>query len=163
MTGIVFAALLTLTAATAISRAPSAQSKPDFSGEWGMNRQASTLSPSAEAIQRGTVSIEHRDPAFHYKAELSAAAGPPIRYEFDLQTDGRDVAGTLPGATTTTSLRWDGDALALTSRIQRSGGEMVVAFRYELVDGGRQLRAVERIRGGGRDEDNVWIFDRVRE
>lgn len=45
-----------------------AQGKPDFSGEWILNRQASTLSPGADAVQSGVVKIEHRDPTFRYKA-----------------------------------------------------------------------------------------------
>jgi hypothetical protein len=32
--------------------------------------------------------------------------------------------------------------------------------RYELLDGGRRLRATEQIRGAGRDQDNVWEFAR---
>ena len=157
----VLGALLTLTAAMVLGTAISAaQSKPDFSGEFVLNRPASTLSPSAEAFQSGTVRIEHRDAAFRYKAELVAPTGP-VRYEYELPSDGREVTSTLQGATSASTLRWDGDALVLTSRIQRAGGEMVVSFRYELLDGGRRLRGVERIRGGGRDQDNVWIFDRV--
>jgi hypothetical protein len=31
---------------------------------------------------------------------------------------------------------------------------------YERPSDGRRLRAVERIRGGGREQDNVWIFER---
>jgi hypothetical protein len=37
---------------------------------------------------------------------------------------------------------------------------MTISFRYELQDGGRRLRAAEQIRGGGRDQDNVWVFER---
>ena len=38
-----------------------AQQKPDFSGEWKLNRQASTLSPIvAPAAQSGFLRIEHR-------------------------------------------------------------------------------------------------------
>lgn len=39
-----------------------AQEKPDFSGEWILNRRASTLSPGADAVQSGVVRIEHSDP-----------------------------------------------------------------------------------------------------
>jgi len=67
---------------------------------------------------------------------------------------------TQAGANTTSSLRWDGDALVLSSTMQRATGETTIDFRYELIDGGRRLRATERIRGGGRDQDNVWVFDR---
>ena len=49
--------------AGALSLPAAAQTKPDFSGEWIMNRQASTLSPAASSIQSGHVSIEHREPA----------------------------------------------------------------------------------------------------
>jgi hypothetical protein len=58
------------------------------------------------------------------------------------------------------SLRWDGDALVATSRVEIPNGEMTIAFRYELEDGGRRLRASEVLRGGGRDQDNVWVFER---
>ena len=45
-------------------------------------------------------------------------------------------------------------------RIQRPDGEMTISFRYELQDGGRRLRATEQVRGGGRDQDNLWVFER---
>jgi len=136
-----------------------AQGKPDFSGEWTLNRQASTLSPAAAAIQSGDVRIEHRDPAFRYKAVLKSETDS-VQYEFEIQTDGREVAGTQQGMGVATSLRWEAEALVLSSRIQRPNGEMKIVFRYELLDAGRRLRAVEQIRGGGRDQDNVWIFER---
>jgi hypothetical protein len=42
-----------------------AQQKPDFSGEWASNRQASMLSPIvAPVAQTGTLRIEHKEPKF---------------------------------------------------------------------------------------------------
>jgi len=125
--------------------------KPDFTGEWVLDRQASTLSPGADGVRSGSVQIEHRDPTFRHKTAFIPRADP-IEFEFELTSDGRDVRGS--------SLRWDGDALVFTSRIQRAGGEMRIAFRYEVFDGGRRLREVEQLRGSGRDQDNVWIFER---
>ena len=58
------------------------------------------------------------------------------------------------------SLRWDGDALVGTWRIEIPNSEMTISFRYELEDGGRRLRASEQLRGGGRDQANVWVFER---
>jgi len=136
-----------------------AQGKPDFSGEWTLNRQASTLSPAAAGIQSGDVRIEHRDPTFRYKAALKSETGT-VEYEFEFQSDGREVTGTQQGMATVVSLRWEGEALILDSRIQRPNGEMKIVFRYELIDSGRRIRAVEQIRGAGRDQDNVWIFER---
>jgi hypothetical protein len=64
-----------------------AQTKPDFSGEWTLNRPASTLSPASSGVQNGVVRIEHREPQFHYKATLMTQANP-IEYELQfVQTD----------------------------------------------------------------------------
>lgn len=126
----------------------SAQQKPDFSGDWRLNRQASTLSPAAAAFQSGVMRIEHREPSFRCQATY-VADGKPVEYAFELRSDG-------PG------LRWDGDALVSTFATQGPDGEVTISFRYELQEGGRRLRAAEQLRGGGRDQDNVWVFERRR-
>ena len=138
-----------------------APQKPDFSGEWSLNRQASTLSPVvAPAAQSGVLRIEHHEPKF--KAQLTIVLdGKPFDSKFELLSDGREVATTDDrGRRTVSTLRWDGDALVVTWRIQGPNAEMTISFRYELEDGGRRLRAAEQIRGAGRDQDNVWVFER---
>ena len=136
-----------------------AQQKPDFSGEWTLNRQASTLSPGAAAVESGVVRIEHRDPTFRYKASFVTASGP-LQYEYELHSDGRDIGATQNGVTTLSNLRWEGEALVARWRIQRPDGETRISFRHELIDGGSRLRAIEQLRGAGQEQDNVWIFDR---
>ena len=153
----VIASLLLL----AHSTTPRAQEKPDFSGEWTLNRQASSLSPAAAAMQSGTVRIEHREPMFRYAATLMAG-GTPIEYAYELSTDGKEVAATQQGRRSVSSLRWDGNALVFVSKIEGPDPDRTITinFRYELLEVGRRLRAVEQLRGGGRDQDNVWMFER---
>jgi hypothetical protein len=136
-----------------------AQQKPDFSGEWTLNRQASTLSPGAAPVQSAVVQIEHRDPIFRYRATFSTPNGS-LQYDYELQSDGRDVGIIQNGVTTLSNLRWEGEALVARSRMQRPDGEVRISFRYELIDGGSRLRAVEQVRGAGQEQDNVWVFDR---
>jgi hypothetical protein len=143
----------------AVAMSGLAQEKPDFSGEWILNRQASTLSPGADAVQTGVWHIEHREPTFHHKASL-VTGSKPIQYEYELLSDGREVIGTQQGATTVSSLRWEGNALIVTFQTRRSDSEMKISFRYELVDAGRRLRATEQVRGTDHDQDNIWIFER---
>jgi hypothetical protein len=131
-----------------------AQDKPDFSGEWILNREASTLSPGADGVRSGVWRIEHREPTFHHKATF-VTGGNPIEYEYNLRSDGPNV-DAVEGA----SLRWDGNALVVTFRTKRPDGEMRISFRYELLDAGRRLRATEQVRGTDHDQDNVWIFER---
>jgi hypothetical protein len=153
------ALIVGIAAVLTFARASAAQTKPDFSGEWTLNRQASTISQAASGVQGGVVRIEHREPHFRYRATLTTQANP-IEYELTFDSDGVPVVSTQAGAKTTSSLRWDGDALVLTSVMERPTGEMRISFRYELIASGRSLRAVEQIRGAGRDQDNVWVFDR---
>jgi len=135
------------------------QQKPDFSGEWILNRQASKLSALASVVNSGVVQIEHRDPTFRYKAAFVSQNGP-LQYEYELRSDGREVGYIQQGLTTLSTLRWEGEALVVNSRVQQPDGELRISFRYELIDAGRRIRAVEQIRGGLRDQDNVWVFDR---
>ena len=46
--------------------------KPDFSGDWTLNRQASTLSPAAAPFQSGALRIDHREPVFRCQASYTA-------------------------------------------------------------------------------------------
>jgi hypothetical protein len=135
------------------------QEKPDFSGEWLLNRQASTLSPGADAVQSGTVRIEHREPTFRYTSNFVSEGGP-LQVAYEMQSDGREVVSAEQDVSITSRLWWDGDALVASWRIGRPDGEMSISFRHELIDAGRRLRAVEELRSTGRDQDNVWIFER---
>jgi hypothetical protein len=133
--------------------------KPDFTGEWILDRQASTLSPGADAIKTAVIRIEHRDPKFRYKAKFVSESGP-VEYEYELLSDGREVVATHEGTRTVSSLRWEGEALVASWQIERADGELKISFRHELDNEGRRLRAVEELRGNGRDQDNIWIFER---
>ena len=135
------------------------QDKPDFSGEWILNRQASSLSRGADAFQSGVWRIQHREPTFRHEAALVAEGGSR-EYQYELRSDGRNVESVHQGGRTVSRLQWDGDVLVVTFQTQHSHGEMTVSFRYELIDAGRRLRAVEQLRGTDHDQDNVWMFDR---
>jgi hypothetical protein len=126
----------------------SKQMRPDFSGEWVLNRPACALSRGADTAQSAVWHIEHREPTFRHKAAFVMDSGPR-EYEYELQSN-------VPGS----GLRWDGDALVVTFTDQLPDGEMTVSFRYELIDDGRRLRASEQVRGVPWAQDNLWIFDR---
>jgi hypothetical protein len=118
------------------------------------------LSPVvAAAAQSGALRIEHHEPrvAGHLTIMLD---GKPFESKFELLSDDREVVATDRGRRIVSRLRWDGDALVATWRIEGPDTEMTISFRYELQNGGRRVRAAEQIRGGGRDQDNLWVFER---
>jgi hypothetical protein len=137
-----------------------AQAKPDFSGEWVLNRPASTLPPPVSNVESGVVRIEHREPEFRFHRTY-VIAGTSRDANFSAHTDGAEETQTGPqGFPTTSTLRWDGAALVLAMRIVGSGFIATNDVRYELLDGGRRLRATEVGRAPQSNHDAVWIYDR---
>jgi hypothetical protein len=43
--------------------------RPDFTGEWILNRQASTLNCGATRMESGAIRIEHREPSVRFKSQ----------------------------------------------------------------------------------------------
>lgn len=137
-----------------------AQAKPDFSGEWVLNRQASTLPPPVSNVESGVVRIEHREPSFSFRRTY-VIGGAPRDASFTRRTDGTEASETGPqGLATVSTLRWDGAALVLMMRIKGAGFEATNDVRYELLEGGRRLRATEQGRSPQGNHDAVWIYDR---
>ena len=146
-----------------VAAAPSAawaQTRPDFSGEWMLNRQVSTLPPPVSNVESGIVRIEHREPSFSFHRTY-VIAGTPREAAFTRRTDGAESSETGPqGLVTVSTLRWDGTALVLAMRIKTPGGDATNDVRYELIDGGKRLRAAEQGRSPMGNHDAVWIYDR---
>ena len=137
-----------------------AQARPDFSGEWVLNRQESTLPPPVSAVESGVVRIEHREPTFTFHRTY-VIGGTPREASFTRATDGIEVTETGPqGIPSVSTLRWDGAALVLAMRIKGPGFEAANDVRYELLNGGRRLRATEQGRSPQGNHDAVWIYDR---
>jgi hypothetical protein len=135
-----------------------AEEKPDFSGEYVLNPQASALAGGAATVRSAVLRFEHREPIVRCKGAFNFGE-TSFNYTLELVSDGREVVdGNEPP--TTSSLRWDSDALVLVHRTDAADAPVTMSWRYELVDGGSRLTATERIRGGGRDQDNVWVFER---
>jgi hypothetical protein len=135
-----------------------AEQKPDFSGEYVLNPQASALGGGAAAVRSAVLRIEHREPMVRCQGAFTFD-GTSFNYALERVSDGREVVdGKEPP--TTSSLRWEGDALVFIDRTDAADAPVTMSWRYELDDSGRRLTAIERIRGGGRDQDNVWVFER---
>jgi len=144
----------------AAGAAPAAQSHPDFSGDYVLNRPASTLPPPVSNVESGVVRIEHRDPSFAFHRSY-VIAGTPRDASFAIRTDGSESRETGPqGTATVSTLRWDGTALVLAMRIKGPGFEATNDVRYELLEGGHRLRAIEQGRSPMGNHDAIWIYDR---
>lgn len=130
--------------------------KPNFSGEYVLDRPASVLSRHAAAMISAALRIEHDDPRFYCSANFASAADT-VEFSFERFTDGR---ATVVDGQEVSRCWWDEDALISEDRIGAGDAAMVMTWRYELANDERRMRATERIRGAGRDQDNIWEFER---
>ena len=149
-----------LLAALIFVRAPvSAQQRPDFSGDWTLDRSASSLQGEMTAVEGGTVRIQHREPSFAFTRTFVIKA-QAIDTSFEIQTDGRELANVNRGLASKSRMEWQGNSLLLTVLIDGPRGTVSNVVRYELLDGGRTLRAVEDVGGTAPTHHNVWMFAR---
>jgi hypothetical protein len=89
--------------------------KPDFTGEWTLNVEASALSPVvAPVVQGGFARIAHREPTVSVHLSIT-------------------MDGTVSDARFERPSEWDGEALLFTDIIQTPNGEMTIVFRYVWV------------------------------
>lgn len=130
--------------------------KPNFSGEYVLDRPSSLLSAGAAAIVSAVLRIEHDDPRFRCSANFTSAADA-VEFTFERFTDGRETAVSEHE---TSRCYWDEDTLISEDRMGAGDASVVMTWVYEFMNDERRLRAKERIRGAGRDQDNVWEFDR---
>ncbi|HEX7180677.1 MAG TPA: hypothetical protein VF756_02455, partial [Thermoanaerobaculia bacterium] len=63
--------------------------KPDFSGEYVLNREVSTLSAAvAESVQNANLCIKHDEPSFSCQGTFLFVDSKTVEWAFELATDG---------------------------------------------------------------------------
>ena len=137
------------------------QDRPNFTGDWTLDLKNSQLHEDYRALEKGVIRIDHHEPAFAFRRTYFVK-GQPYDASFQATTDGREHRGVSPnGSASVSTMRWENAELVIQQRISDpKAGELENRVRYELLDGGRTLRATEDFSGGGRSHHNIWIFTR---
>ena len=136
-----------------------AQQRPDFSGEWTLDRSASSLQGDMAAVESGVLRIRHHEPSFGFSRTFVINT-QPIDTAFDIETDGRERVRNNRGMSSRSRMEWEGNSLLLTVLIDAPRGTVSNVVRYELLDDGSTLRAIEDVGGAAPPHHNVWMFAR---
>jgi hypothetical protein len=108
--------------------------------------------------ENAVLRIEHDEQlAVLLRSKKFSTACDAVEFTFERFTDDRAVVVSEHEGS---RCYWEHDALLTEDRMGSPERPVVMIWRYELTDGGRRLRATEQMRGGGRDQDNVWEFAR---
>jgi hypothetical protein len=89
--------------------------KPNFSGEYVLDRPASVLSTGAGAIATALLRIEHDEPRFRCSARFVSTADA-FEFTFERLTDGREG---VVSAHEVSCCYWEQDALITEDRTDR--------------------------------------------
>jgi hypothetical protein len=120
-----------------------AQEKPNFSGEWTLVPEKSDFGPMA-APTTLTRTITHADPALKIVVVQGGAAVGDSTVTLNLSTDGKPHTNDVTGNSMTTTGKWDGSAIVLTSVLSMQGTNIHVEDRLEMSDAGKTLTMTRR-------------------
>jgi len=132
----------------------SAQTKPDFSGTWKMNREKSKFAvggPDSLLIK-----IDHKEPAFVENWTVSTPDGERS-FQAKYTTDGKETEQEVMGRTAMTSAKWEGDALVI--EFKSEGG----FFKRKITlsaDGKTITKMVTQSPKDGEQTEDIVVFEK---
>jgi hypothetical protein len=148
-TGLILAGLL-LVAASA-----SAQTKPNFTGDWKLNTAKSNFGPMP-APSSLTQKITHADPELKVVSAQSGDMGD-FNTDFTFTTDGKESQNQMGNDFhMTTVATWEGDVLVMNSTLDFQGNAMTGSDKWTLSPDGKTL-TVQRHFGGPMGEGDATI------
>lgn len=130
-----------------------AQTKPDFSGSWKMNREKSKFERGGP--ENLLIKIDHKEPAFVEDWKMTTPNGERS-FQAKYTTDGKETEQDVMGQTTKTSAKWDGDALVIEFKSENG------IFKRKITlsaDGKTITKVVTQSGDRGQTEDTV-VFEK---
>ncbi len=125
--------LLVLTAGALL-----AQAKPNFSGTWTLvpaKSEFGMMPPPSSAVQ----TIAHNEPQLKVVTTQTGDQGTTTT-ESNYTTDGKECSNTGPmDSQIKSTLKWDGSALIVDSKLDFQGNAVTIANRWTLSEDGKSL------------------------
>lgn len=155
-----FAMYAGLACAAAVLTVPAmAAGKPDFSGEWKLNVDKSNFGPIPPPTSE-TQKIDHKDPVVKILTNHNGMDG---EYTTDLTytTDGKESKNTVRGAEAKSIAKWDGDALAVDTKVDYQGMEITLKVTMKLSEDGKTINATTKIVTPQGDFDMASVLEKI--
>jgi hypothetical protein len=112
-----------------------------------------------EAPQSVTRKIVHDEPNVTMVVTQKSSRGD-MTTEFKYATDGKEYVNKTRLGDARSTLRWDGDALLLSTRRTVMGRDLQINDRWTLSADGKTMTISGKITGGGADNDYTIVFEK---
>jgi len=134
-----FAALLVMTTIGASGQAK----PPNFTGEWTIVAEKSDFGPMPKP-DKLVRTITHNDPVLKIVTVQSGAQGE-MTSEATYTTDGKPAKNTLQGNPVTTTAKWEGSTLVMSSTMTMQEVDIPIADRIDVSPDGNTMTLVRNI------------------
>ena len=147
------ALILAVAIASASILTAQAQTRPNVSGTWKMNRAKSKFGGDGgpESI---TIKFEQQEGSVHEWLTIAGQQGERT-VELTYKTDGKEATAVVEGQEFKTTAKWEGDSLVI---VFSDGGDGKFVRKFTLADGGKAMTIDVRRNGpSGGQADTVFL------
>jgi hypothetical protein len=141
-----------------LAASASAQTKPNFSGDWKLNVAKSNFGqmPAPSSL---TQKIAHTDPSLNVQTAMSGDFA--FNSDFNFTTDGKECQNAMGDQFKMTStVKWDGDILTFDSKMDFQGTAMTGVDKWSLSPDGKTLTVQRHFNGPMGEGDAVMVLDK---
>jgi len=142
-----------------LAASASAQTKPNFSGDWKLNAAKSNFGqmPAPTSL---TQKIAHNDPSLKVQTAQSGDFGD-LNSDFSFTTDGKECQNAMGDMFKMTStVKWDGDILMFDSKMDFQGTAMSGVDKWSLSPDGKTITVQRHFSGPMGEGDAVIVLDK---
>jgi len=136
-----------------------AQSRPNFSGEWKLAPAKSDfgmMPGPSDAVQK----ITHNDPVLKVSNTQTGAQGTTTT-DSSYTTDGKECVNSGPmGSEMKSTLKWDGPALVVESKMDFQGTAVTLTYKWTLSEDGKTLTVNMHFAAPMGEGDAKLVYDK---
>jgi hypothetical protein len=128
----------------ALSALAVAAERPNFSGEWQLDLDKSSLGPMGGPASMSQ-KVEHADPDMTVTRSTSGGPQGDQTVTLKYSTDGKETTNMLMGLPVKTVASWEGSALVIKMTADANGQTIQVTDRVTLSDDGKVMTDNEHL------------------
>lgn len=144
-----------------VSICATAQSRPNFSGNWKLDPMRSRLD-KIQSPKSATLSIEHMDPKISMESTSDPSSGP-LSYRLEATTDGVEAKQLIGDRPCSVVAQWGnrtGERLIVETTCESQDGPVVTTRVLKLGSKGKMLTTVLTIQAKGSQKQANEFYSR---
>jgi hypothetical protein len=142
----------------ALGLAMPAQAKPNFSGEWKLNVDKSEFGPMPPPTSM-TMKIDHSDPNMTVATAVASSQGD-MSIDAKYTTDGKESTNSMGPMEAKSTMTWDGDDLAVNTKLDAGGTEIVIKGKWMLSADGKTLTQASHLTSPQGEVDLKYVLEK---